>query len=58
MATKIAESGLGFQHLQLAFQRGGADGLELVLKEKFNGKVRVTANKRILFNIVNYFTDL
>lgn len=58
MATKIAKSGLGFHHLQLAFQRGGADGLELVLKEKFNGKVRVTANKRILFNIVNYFTDL
>jgi len=58
MATKIADSGLGFQHLQLAFQRGGEDGLELVLKEKFHGKVRVTANRRILLNIVNYFTDL
>ena len=42
MATKIADSGLGMQHLQLAFQRGGADGLELILKEKFDGKARVT----------------
>ena len=41
MATKIADSGLGMQHLQLAFQRGGADGLELILKEKFDGKARV-----------------
>lgn len=56
MAAKIAESGLGLQHLQLAFQRGGADGLELVLKEKFDGKVRVTANRQILSNIINYFT--
>ena len=55
MATKIADSGLGMQHLQLAFQRGGADGLELILKEKFDGKARVTANRRILSQIVNYF---
>ena len=57
LATKIAESGLGLQHLQLAFQRGGTDGLELVLKEKFHGKVRVTANRRILSNIVSYFNE-
>ena len=55
MVTKIADSGLGMQHLQLAFQRGGADGLELRLKEKFDGKARVTANRRILSQIVNYF---
>ena len=55
MVTKIADSGLGMQHLQLAFQRGGADGLELRLKEKFDGKARVTANRWILSQIVNYF---
>lgn len=55
MATKIADSGLGMQHLQLAFQRGGTDGLELILKKKFDGKARVTANRRILSQIVNCF---
>ena len=42
MATKVASSGLGLHHLQLSFKRGGADGLELLLKERFGGKPRVT----------------
>ena len=45
-AIKVASSGLGLHHLQLEFERGGADGLELLLKERFGGKPCVTANKR------------
>ena len=41
MASKAATSGLRLQHLKLAFQRGWADGLSHILREKFNGKPRV-----------------
>ena len=55
MAEKAASSGLSFHHLQLAFQRNGVDGLQNILKEKFNGKPRVTANARILSKVCNFF---
>ena len=55
MASKAATSGLRLQHLKLAFQRDGADGLSHILREKFNGKPRVTKNRRIIAQICNYF---
>ena len=55
MAGKAAASGLRLQHLLLAFQRGGVDGLSQILKEKFNGKPRVTTNRRIIEQICQYF---
>ena len=48
MADKMAASGLKFLHLELAFQRGGVAGLKDLCTEKFGGKCRVTADKRIL----------
>lgn len=58
MADKVGNSGLKLCHLQLAFTRGGKEGLTSLLSEKENGKVRVTANKRVLSNITDYFESL
>lgn len=55
MADKAASSGLSFHHLELAFQRNGTDGLLNILKEKFDGKPRVTSNTRVLSQICNFF---
>lgn len=55
MAGKAAASGLTLHHLKLAFQRGGVDGLSHILREKFDGKPRVTANRRVLTQICKYF---
>ena len=46
MTRKIAGSGLTFNHLLLAFERGGSEGLLAVLKERTAGKPSVTADKR------------
>ncbi len=51
IADKMAVSGLQYQHLLLAHQREGNDGVSNVLMEKFKGKCRVTANKRVIRNI-------
>ena len=48
MKKKMASSGLYFDHLKLAYRRGGIQGLRGVLSEKFKGKPTVTSNKRIL----------
>lgn len=57
MAEKVASSGLTITHLQLAFQRGAADGLSDVLMERFQGKPRVTRNTRVVANICNFFQN-
>ena len=53
MAEKVASSGLTIAHLQLAYQKGAADGISNVLMERFQGKPRVTRNKRVAANICN-----
>ena len=58
MAEKAAASGLSFTHFLLAFQRHGVDGLSNVLKEKFNGKARVTRKKQTVMNICHFFQHL
>ena len=55
MAEKAAASGLSFTHLLLAFQRGGSEALSNVLKEKFNGKARVTRRKKVIMKICDFF---
>lgn len=55
MAENISASGLSLGHLQLAYLRGGVDGLSNVLTERFDRKPRVTTNKRIIANICRYF---
>ncbi|OWF48116.1 hypothetical protein KP79_PYT01251 [Mizuhopecten yessoensis] len=52
MMSKIASSGLSYDHLKLGFERGGKDGLSKLLKEKNNtSKARVTSDKKILKNL-------
>ena len=55
IAEKAAASGLSFTHLLLSFQRGGIEGLSNVLKEKFNGKARVTRRKQTIVKICDFF---
>lgn len=56
MLKKIALSGLSYDHLRLAIERGGADGLKMVLGEKTEqGTVRVTKNKTIVGKIYDHF---
>lgn len=48
MAEKVSASGLTLEHLQLAYSRGGVDAISNVLIEKFDGRARVTSNKRVI----------
>lgn len=48
-AEKIALSGLSYDHLRLAIERGGHEGLQAVLGEKTeSSNLRVTKNKSIV----------
>ena len=47
MAEKIAGSNLQLCHMNLAFQRGGLEGIASILSETINEKARVTRSKRI-----------
>ena len=56
MLDKIAASGLTYQHLHLAFQRGGSEGLRNLLREpNAAGKARVTTCSRVLDLICKHF---
>lgn len=55
IATKIADSGLGFRHLLLVYRRNGTDGIRMLLKEKNNGKPSVTSCKKTIEKICEYF---
>ena len=58
MVTKISRSGLCLQHLHLAINRNGLDGLSQLFKENtLNGKPRVTSTKRIIENVFNYLKN-
>ena len=56
MASKIAKSGLNYEHLKIAFERSGYDGLAAVLGEKVNGVV--TKHGKITQKIFEHFTQL
>lgn len=58
MKKKIAESGLQYRDLQLAYEQAGKAGIEIVLSdESVNGtdKPRVTKNKRIISEVYDHF---
>ena len=55
MASKIAKSGLHYDHMKTAFERNGFDGLTSVLGETVNGAVRVTKQGKIIQNILSTF---
>ena len=59
MSQKAASSGLGVQHLCLAFRRGGCEAVKAVLSElRPDGHVRVTAGKRVLERIAVRISEL
>ena len=59
MLKKIAHSGLYYHHLQLALQRGGAEGIENIFGEKNDdGKVRATRTKSVIAKIFDHFNAL
>lgn len=55
MCHTIAYSGLAFEHLKLAFNRNGRQGVMDVLTEEVNGKARVTRSKKVVDSISDYF---
>ena len=57
MVKKMSMSGLSMHHLQLAYQRGGFDGVHSVLSECFHGKPRVTKRKNIISSVVDFFNE-
>ena len=58
MACKIAKNGLNYNHLKIAFERNGFDGLVVVLREKVNGIARVTKQGKIIQKIYQHFSQL
>ncbi|XP_063412530.1 uncharacterized protein LOC134722744 [Mytilus trossulus] len=58
MLNKIAKSGLRLNHLILAGNRGGVDGIRELLTEQIDGKPRVTKDKKILDSISEHIMSL
>ena len=56
MATKIAKAGLNYDHLKLAFERKGFDGIYSILSEKINGVPRVTKHVPVIQRIFDFFS--
>ena len=54
VASKMCKSGLALQHLTLAFQRGGDEGVRTLLKEKVAGRVRVPSAAKVVDGIVGF----
>ena len=58
MIDKIALSGLGYQHLKLAFTRDGTTGISGLFREKVAHKPRVTSNRKIIAAVQGLFSSL
>ena len=59
LAKRAAESGLVFQHILLAFERGGREGVQLLFNEKDSRKrTRVTNRKSIIKTVSDYLEKL
>ena len=58
ISKKITDSGLSYDHLKLAFERNGYDGLYYLLSEADSntGKPRVTKNHSVVKKVVNHFS--
>lgn len=58
MLRKIAQSGLSYQHLKMAYERGGPEGLENTLSEtNSDGILRVAKTRSIFSKIINHFSN-
>lgn len=58
MLKKIAQSGLSYEHLKIAYERGGPEGIENILSEtNSDGVVRVTKTKSVFLKIITHFSE-
>lgn len=57
-ANKIITSGLTLHHLTTVYNRGGKDGLKLVLSESVNGTPRVTNSSVVVKKMSAYFESM
>ena len=56
MLKKISSSGLSYDHLKLACERGGLEVIEKILGEKTDGgSARITKNKKIIDKMFSHF---
>ena len=58
MAQKVAGSGLNIFHLKLARSRDEISGISQLFKEKFDGKARVTNNKKIIAKVNDFLSQI
>lgn len=58
IGRKIAERGLNYDHLHLAFKMNPMEGIPNLCKGQRGGLVRVTKNKKIIDKIVDFFVNL
>lgn len=59
MAEKTASSGLGYDHLYIAYEAAGPEGLNVLVSLPWGGNgPRVTKNSKFIETIANYFAHL
>ena len=56
VATKMCKTGLGWAHLQLAYERGGDEGVHVVLKDKVARQIRVKNCQKTLDKIATFLS--
>lgn len=57
MVKRMSLPGPSVHHLQLAYQRGGFNGVQSVLSECFHGKPRVTKRRNIITSVVDFLKE-
>ena len=57
MASKIACSGLSYNHLKTVCRLDGSKGLLNIFREQSNGQPRVTKNSKIILEVVKFFNE-
>ena len=55
LCAKIAKSGIGFDHLETMFKRGGLDALRALLAEPCGKGVRGTKSGKVITKLHDYF---
>ena len=59
MTTKLRDSSMTYEHLELSYKRDGFDGLYYLLSEKDSMcKTRGTKSKNVIQKLVNHFHKL
>ena len=54
MASKAAQTGLCFEHFQVAFKRNGEEGIRALFVEENSGKPRVSKSNKVIKSVSTY----